>query len=289
MPPPKSRNINLPSVQNSNLPFDPRITTYQPVGTPDRNGSVNDREVDVLRGFIRTDPSKLDGLNRKVQNRYLFFLYNPSTISTSYAVETSPAATAAVADAMSGSRQGEADILSAGLQQSLDFALLFDRTFEVMGGDKEGAWRDVRAALSLVGVLDPVASSGGDIYSVTDALITGPMVMRACFFHFGNQKGGLTYYGYPTSLSIEYTHFSKDMVPIRVGMRISAMMFPSNVNLFEPTSVTSGPNRAPNNRSPYNQLYNYIRPPLSEEDLLADNLQRQSEFWREHGPVVWNN
>jgi hypothetical protein len=121
---------------------------------------------------------------------------------------------------------GQADPLITSLSQTLDFSLLFDRTYEVREGSKEGAWRDVRAALALAGIMK--GSTAGEIYTSGSDVGVGAMAMRAMYFHFGNQTGGLTYYAYMTNLSIEYTHFSRAMIPIRVGMRISAVMLPNN-------------------------------------------------------------
>ncbi|MDP9870320.1 MULTISPECIES: CIS tube protein [Streptosporangium] len=218
---------------NSNGTFDRRITTYGSVGTVDSYGrGVAAREVAPERGYIRTDPKAFGADGTKPALRYLYFLYNPATISTNYGMQWDAPTTALAVRTDSG----QADPLTQ-LQQGLDFSLLFDRTYEVMDGDNEGAWRDVRAALAMTGIMNRVGEEA--MYSSGSNFDTGPMLPIPMYFHFGNQRSGLTYYGYLTSLSIEYTHFSKDMVPIRVGMRMSANMLPSmkSSSLYQPPPV----------------------------------------------------
>ena len=238
MAPSPSKNINLPGAGNWNLPFHQNLIGYPSIGAiPSTAGSTSigakNREVYVERGYIKSDPNAYTADQTKAPLRYLYFLYNPSTISTGYSMQTD-APTIAL---MLRKDNGQAQPLTQ-LQQSLDFALLFDRTYEVLEGDPEGAWRDVRAALALVGVMDNVEDRGGDIYQSDWNFQTGPMLPRAMYFHFGNQRGGMMFYGMITSLSIEYTHFSRDMIPMRVGMRVSAQLLPdpSEVPLWQPPS-----------------------------------------------------
>lgn len=208
---------------NSNLPFDPRMTSYSSIGTEDSRGQgPNNQIVDVLRGYIRTDERVLDSYRKDVGRQYLYFLYNPSGIITNYSMQMDQPQLAKLFN----KGAGQADALVTSLSQTLEFSLLFDRTYEVREGDKEGAWKDVRAALALAGVL--TGTDAGQIYTTGSDTSVGAMAMRAMYFHFGNQKGGLTYYAYMTNLAIEYTHFSRSMIPIRVGMRISAVMLPNN-------------------------------------------------------------
>ncbi|GAA2322265.1 hypothetical protein GCM10010149_89270 [Nonomuraea roseoviolacea subsp. roseoviolacea] len=232
MPEPKNTNVNLPGAGNWNLPFHPRLTTYGSLGTVDSRGQgMTGREVGVKRGYIRTNPRALDGDAARTPLRYLYFLYNPATISTNYSVQLDNGASAATMDADSSARYiGE-------LSQTLNFSLLFDRTYEVMEGSKEGAWRDVRAALALAGIIKGVDQSA--INTTGSDFDIGPMIFMPAYFHFGNQVGGLTYYGYLTGMSIEYTHFSKDMIPIRVGMHMSVNFLPSARPLMESGTTPS--------------------------------------------------
>ncbi|MFI6495896.1 hypothetical protein [Nonomuraea typhae] len=235
MPEPKNTNVNLPGAGNWNLPFDTRLTTYGDIGTVDSRGRGNvDRTVRVQRGFVRTDPQGLDANGKKPELRYLYFLYNPATISTGYGTQWDAPTTAL---AMRNDA-GEATPLTQ-LQQTIDFSLLFDRTYEVMDGSPEGAWRDVRAALAMTGVMSNVDASA--VYTTGSDFETGPMMPTPMYFHFGNQTGGLTFHAYLTSMSIEYTHFSKNMIPMRVGMRISANMLPGvGASLAPDSSSGSG-------------------------------------------------
>jgi hypothetical protein len=210
---------------NGNLPFDPKMTSYYTVGTEDSRGQgPSNQVVDVRRGYVRTDERLLDSYARAVGRQYLFFLFNPGGISTSYSMQAENPQMAKLFQA-SGSA-GEATPLVTSLTQTLSFSLLFDRTYEVRQGSTEGAWRDVRAALAMAGVMQ--GSDASAIYTSGSDFAVGAMAMRAMYFHFGNQAGGLTYYGYLTNLSIEYTNFSRAMIPIRVGMRLDAVLLPNN-------------------------------------------------------------
>lgn len=220
--PGSSNNVNLPGAGNWNLPFDPRLTTYGSIGTVDSRGNgVTGREVALRRGYIRVDPLALDGYGNPQEPRWLYFLYNPASIPVSYNIQTDPQTVASVYGNSNGTPMGLLD-------QSLNFSLLFDRTYEVMDGSREGAWRDIRAALAVIGVLDNVGE--GEMYTTGSDYNAGPMKFSPSYFHFGNQQGGVTYYGYATNLSYEITHFSKDMIPTRVGMRISASLLPLGPN-----------------------------------------------------------
>ncbi|MEV4576022.1 hypothetical protein AB0K16_22520 [Nonomuraea jabiensis] len=214
-----NQNVNVPGAGNWNLPFDPRLVTYGGIGTVDSRGNgMNGREVALRRGYIRTDTQAKNGWGENTPNRWLYFLYNPATIATNYSMQDDPGAVITAFNNSQGKYMGL-------LTQSLDFSLLFDRTYEVMDGSREGAWRDIRAALAIIGVLNNVGE--GAMYTTGSDFDAGPMVYMPSYFHFGNQTGGVTYYGYITNLSYEITHFSKDMVPVRVGMRISVNMLPT--------------------------------------------------------------
>src|ERR1044072_1215311 len=119
-------NVNVSGAGNWNLPFDPRMTSYSTIGTEDSRGQgPSNQVVDVQRGYIRTDERLLDSYGKDVGKQYLYFLYNPSGISTGYSMQMDAPSLAK----LYAKGSGEADPLVTSLSQTLDFSLLFDRTY----------------------------------------------------------------------------------------------------------------------------------------------------------------
>lgn len=269
-----SHNVNVRGAGNWNLPFDRRITSYGGIGTMDSSGrGMNGREVSLRRGYIRTDTTAKNGWGENSPPRWLYFLYNPATLSTDYSMQTDPGAVVTAFNRSEGKYMGL-------LSQYLNFSLLFDRTYEVMDGSREGAWRDIRAALALIGVLNNVDSA--EMYTTGSDFDAGPMVYQPSYFHFGNQTGGVTYYGYITHLAVEITHFSKDMIPTRVGMRLSVNMLPTGAGVGPGSNTVEAgesANQAADGREISDTEFRSEGVPRDALDLLGVNTG---------APRIWN-
>lgn len=193
-----------------NGPFDSRVRyTMGPHG----------RAVSVQRGWIEEDTST--GLYTHAGGaRRVDFLYNPASIGTSYGMgaqeESIPLPPGMDPRDTSGAYQGVTN-------QTLNFDLLFDRSFEVAAGDPNGAWRDAKAFLTLVGVEDENAltSSAGEGVGV------GVMMFVPVWFRFG-ARSPLRYFGVIRSLGINFTLFSPAQIPYRCAISVSAQLMPKS-------------------------------------------------------------
>jgi len=226
---------------NSNLPFHPWIRGYDLNGNPvEWSPGVYST---VQRGHIRSDPDFYRGESDPTEVRKLYFLYNPSTFTTSFGAEFDNEV--AIATYYTRRDGGEASPPTGPLQQSLSFQLLFDRTYEVsyaLAGQwmhedlaMEGAWRDVRAMLALVDALDDTVA---DPYQMTASQFwTKAFVPPPCFIQFGTTDRALTVFGIITGVGISWTHFSREMIPIRVGMQVDVQIMPRNLEGGTPPPI----------------------------------------------------
>jgi hypothetical protein len=118
--------------------------------------------------------------------------------------------------------------IGAGGIGSLQFDLLFDRTYEMASGGAKnlddpairGVLADVEAVYNITGAYDITAK--GAKQKVLQAMQPNP-----CTFYFGGTTTGflgnnnLSYYGVVTDLTVTYTHFSRDMVPQRCALSLT--------------------------------------------------------------------
>lgn len=204
---------------SSNPRFDPRMTTIPTLG-------LRDREVGAYwRGAIIRD-ANLNDQAAKTAYR-VNFLFNPSTISVSHD-----------AGAKLTEEQQATDgqyVAASGIGQ-VTFSLIFDRTYEVNsiyggadardhGGDPRslGVRADVEALYRVTGVFDVTATG-------VNATQIQPMQSHNCYIFFGGDtsngtspafSNSLSYYGYISQLSVNYTHFTNQMVPQRCGVAIT--------------------------------------------------------------------
>jgi hypothetical protein len=180
------------------------------------------------------------------------FLFNPTTISLDHSVDTN------IPDPASMSAD-DLGIAMGPLQQTLSFSLLFDRTYECWDPKyantdiaNNGVYLDIRSIYNMVGITSPVDQTAGQVQGSTGAGGTsatassnqnivrqpltftpsGPMRMTPIRFLFAGSQSitasgfssGLSYYGYMSDLSIEYTHFTQNMVPTRAEVDITAQL-----------------------------------------------------------------
>ncbi|WP_063728974.1 hypothetical protein [Streptomyces sp. RTd22] len=192
-----------------NPKFDSRMTSVPRLGLQ-RHPQTYWRGA-ILQGAPLVGPSAKSG-------RRVDFLFNPTTISVSHS---------ASAVLSADQRSTDGNYLGASGIGQLSFSLLYDRTYELTGGfgkngvSSEGA--EVRGVLADVDAFYYVTGVYDDTAKGANAKKIQPMQSLPCMFYFGGptSNAALSYYGYVSSLSIEYTHFTSQMVPQRCAMTVS--------------------------------------------------------------------
>jgi hypothetical protein len=209
-------------------PFDPRIYTLTwPVASQRAGG--------LTRGYM-TWHQPPPGYS-KSQTGQIRFLYNPSTIGTSYSLMTDSNGLAALMTRNAGDRANP--LLQ--IQQSTSFALLYDRTFELWGSynadgtpandggvndpHTEGVGVDILAMKQFTGMLVDAPSGKGNANSGTPPVQQGPMLLVEAWVYFGSPNG-IYYYGYVTDWQVQVTHWTQYMVPMRCVINVDFMLLP---------------------------------------------------------------
>jgi hypothetical protein len=237
-------------------PFDPRLQhgSQNPLGIGtaafDRGFMVWDTSLTATAGYSASDPPSVS------------FLFNPSTVQASYSLSDSTAQAAMIYGVASGGNS----IPYVGLQQQMNFTIMFDRTYEVQwppGGIAQYAGQDVvemgcevdvRQIKQFTGQFSASAGNSGFYTSSSGttagatALGTGQtitqatgigigpqqgiMLMMPSFCYFGSSIAGGTsqYYGYVDSWNVQYTHYTNLMVPIRCVVDIEYTLLPQASN-----------------------------------------------------------
>lgn len=212
--------------------FDPRITSIPSVV------EKGDYSQSLFRGYIVQD-KPVNGVRYRCN-----FLYNPSVVSVSHTINPNVVANS---DAVNPYDVTAGDLLLP-LQQTLQFSLLFDRTYELwdpskLDGDSRdgvtsyGVGWDVLSLYKITGVASPInvdtaksADSGvvqassfskGDVKNEA----TGPMLYVPVYVVFGHN---LDYYGVIQSLDVQYTHWAWSMTPSRAQVGITVQLLPRN-------------------------------------------------------------
>lgn len=172
------------------------------------------------------------------------FLYNPSEISASYAIQFFGAQ-------IQFPNVNDTATLRTGLSQTVNFTLLFDRTYafwDNAAGDlaQIGVDVDVRQMRQFTGMFiqsqNQAQASGG----ANAALSQGIMGRIDSYVVFsGSIKNGLVYYGFIDSWDVTYTHFSNKMIPMRCSVDVSFTLLPppsqsNNKPGTVPTPITTG-------------------------------------------------
>jgi hypothetical protein len=220
-------------------PFDPHMQT---VLSPMTGNAAN--ATALTRGFMYwAGPTYPTGYSSPAQ---INFLFNPSTITTSYVLQDSGAQAA-----LNFPNAAEPLALAVPLNQQCEFSLLFDRTYEMtvdlVAGDIAliGVDVDVRAVRQFTGMYATdytdigsaaTAGTGGaagtaDVDNsgatgVAGGLTQGLMQMVPAFLYFATPNSGLMYYGYIDSWDVIYTHFNLQMIPMRCEVDISFTFLP---------------------------------------------------------------
>lgn len=204
-----------------NPKFDSRI-----LAIPTRQvvaGGVGNKDTSLTRGQIITQDPR-EGIQYKVN-----FLYNPSTITESRSVDVSQQVLPDYARV-----PGDPGQYKTGLNTTVGFSLLFDRTFELWDSKylntdvgQYGCLMDVNAFYNLLNINQkqqhtyqsgPVEKFSKQTYTM---IVQGNMSVVPCNVYFGTTAPGtLQYFGYISSLTVTYTHFSQLMIPMRCAVDV---------------------------------------------------------------------
>lgn len=192
---------------SGNPPFDPRmLDMFNPEG----------QNKPFFRGYIVQQAGS--GTNGGKDNRYRCnFLYNPESFAIEYKSNLSTYSPIDQAPQNNGVANLQPDM------QTLNFALLFDRTYEVWrvgqnkttagpAGDRQGVYADVQALEKCCGI----ENGFGGLYQI-------PLTVNFGQTDYVRITGGnaLRFDGYVTSMSVTYTHFSYNMTPMRAAVSLS--------------------------------------------------------------------
>jgi hypothetical protein len=211
----------------------------------------------LTRGFIIME-KPINGVRYRCN-----FLYNPSELDISHGIDTG-----VLADPNS---QLPNDVTAGQfilpLQQTLSFALQFDRTYELWDSSKLygdaltwvpefGVAYDILSLYKITGVATPMSATGDNKADVQGAIDNfkkgsfstgpaGPMIYTPVFVVIGST---LSYYGVIQQLDVRYTHWTQQMIPQRcvVNVTVTLLPTPQGGNKYAPII---GP-RLPNSGDP---------------------------------------
>ena len=247
-------------------PFDSRIAS---VTWPMLNSSGQAQQ--LQRGFMIWDTSNAAGATGTNALGYaagtaaqVNFLFNPSQVTAQYGVTD-----ASVQSSTMLPVAGDPSKAFIPLQQTVEFALLFDRTYEMwsLAGNPNtnpgvnpatalqtiGVDVDVRAMRQFTGMTSAVnpattqtpggaggAAGTGIAPGTPGTLSQGIMIIIPSFVYFGAPGTGISFYGFVSEWDVTYTHFSATMVPIRAAINVTFTLLPPTGQVVTPaTSVFS--------------------------------------------------
>lgn len=211
------------------------------------------------------------GNNRAV----IRYLYNPSTVAADYSM-----ADASAQASLNFPNPGDTSMLAIPINQSAQWTLMFDRTFEVwqsymsdglpanganVGGNQAldagtlGVQADVMAFKQFTGML---TNYSGGTQNVSGPIDQNSGIMQLvpswALFANNNVVNGLHFFGFINEWSVQYTHFTQFNVPIRCVISVNWTMLaspkngPPNVPGIQvpATGVQPTPSGQPNNPFP---------------------------------------
>lgn len=229
--------------------FDKRITTLAFPLSGNGAGTIQ-------RGYMIWD-QPIPGYSGKAMVNYL---YNPSTVSADYNI-----ADPSVQAAMNFPIASDTSQLAIPLQQTANWTLMFDRTYEVNNGgvitpggttsssttygdgspQVVGVQADVLAMMQFTGMLTnysygtapaSVQGTGSTSFSANQ----GIMQLVPSYFYFGNASlaSNVSYYGYITEWSVQYTDWTQYNVPYRCVIAVYITMLPPQQQTTTGTTST---------------------------------------------------
>ncbi|MFE2101078.1 hypothetical protein [Streptomyces sp. NPDC059468] len=207
-------------------------------GATDKNGNgtgtAGTYNASLSRGWIITDKA-IKGTKYRCN-----FLYNPSVVTLTHSINTNVLADQNSIDPNDVS----ASKAILPLSQTVQFDLLFDRTYELWDSSQVansydvatmGVAYDVLSLYKITGIASNINVPDGDAstkLSDTDLSYTkgsftkgaaGPMMWVPVFVVFGDY---LDYYGVIQELDVQYTHWTSSMIPVRCQVSITMQLLP---------------------------------------------------------------
>lgn len=153
----------------------------------------------------------------------LYFLYNPNTITMTYAAQANMLDNGSLDPSQFNPPQA-----MNGSTTTIGFQLLFDRRFEVMDGDPLGALTDIRTLERIVGV------------TVDSPIMLSRPVSVGLSHDLSFQIKAVI-----TSITVTFDLFSSGMVPMRAVVDLQAFRIPTNVNGLNQQAAALVPATAP--------------------------------------------
>lgn len=203
----------------------------------------------VVHGFMEWDVPAPGYSSNAVVN----FQFNPSTLAIAYYQQQS---STAVTDFIFSLAAASAAPTTPMLQ-SISFALLYDRTYELWGSygaaglpntgytslssDTDindpaiaGVGVDILAMQQLTGMFIGADTGTGNatatpgIGGTTAFKPQFPMIWWGTWVYFGNNPAGLYYYGYVTDWEVQVTQWSQYMIPMRAVINVDFTLLPTS-------------------------------------------------------------
>lgn len=218
-------------------PFDPRISTLAfPVGGAGFG--------QLQRGFMVWE-QPIQGYSSTAQ---MSFLYNPSSVTADYYMADS-----SVGSSLMFPTGFNATNLRVPLNQSVEWSLLFDRTFELWGsydsngeplnqnpGDGYnpsvvGVLADIYQMEQFTGMFVGYSSGNSTTTAPTSNALTGhqgiiQLIPSYVYFGGNSANNSLWYYGYVSEWDVTVTHWTQYMVPMRCVINVTFTMLPPATN-----------------------------------------------------------
>jgi len=222
----------------------------------------------LQRGFMQWK-SPIAGYS---QNAKVSFLFNPSTVTAAYTMATGYSDPADAQATLMFRDAADPGIPRFPLSQSISFALLYDRTYELWGGYNtdgtpvaggstaeinnphvNGVNVDILAMKQFTGMLSSLPAGVGNSKNFAEHQ-QGPMLFVPCWFYLG-LADGLDYYGFITDWQVQITHWTQYMVPMRCVINVDMTLLPSptatastKASNIKPWMKVPASNPAPNTR-----------------------------------------
>lgn len=224
-------------VTYSNPPFHPSILNIGGTNTavnPTLFTDFNSQGASLHRGMLVSGAGVTAAATGNIQYR-VNFLYNPSTINESRALDIN----SGVLPSYARNPDDPGQYASA-LNTTVSFSLLFDRTFELWDSGYTGTIAgiygvrsDVEAFYNLLGINVAQTQNSSSLTGILTGqkvtnTIQGAMTFSPCNLYFSNNaRGALAYSGYVSEIDVTYSHFAGNMVPARCAVNVIFTCLPA--------------------------------------------------------------
>src|SRR5581483_9382727 len=201
----------------------------------------------IVRGFMEWD-TPLPGYSGLAQVQFQF---NPSTLAVGYYNQTN---SQTVTDYLFSNSANTAPVYTY-LQQSISFALLFDRTYDLWGSygaaglpsridfpDQPGAINnpgaagvgvDILAMQQITGMLAEQDTGKGNAKTSpvsSNGILKpqNPAIIWPTWVYFGNSPAGVYYFGYISDWEVQITQWTQYMIPMRCVINVNFTLLPTS-------------------------------------------------------------